>query len=216
MQQNPQQAYYAALYREYVNMTDAIYGLSFRSARSTSNKAKSEQAKPSSCPVENTQTNPSFVEIQTDASTDLSVIQKQPNETICRGHNRTAAGDSMLVCAIDECGQLNYKRISAKCGLPIHIVIQQAADLFQRIDKEIVTGKQWKIFSQLVNISEFPVSKYWEASTVSASDYRKVTDSFKAAFSLTSNSAFSLVYCSGKFAKIAMTTIVKQLLDERL
>ncbi|CAL6030621.1 Hypothetical_protein [Hexamita inflata] len=216
MQQNPQQAYYAALYREYVNRTDTIYGLSFRSARSTSNKAKSEQAKPSSCPVENTQTNPSFFEIQTDAQTDLSIIQKQ-NETICRGHNRTA-GDSMLVCAIEECGQLNYKRISAKCGLPIHIVIQQAADLFQRIDKEIVTGKQWKIFSQLVNISEFPVSKYWEASTVSASDYRKVTDSFKAAFSLTSSSAFSLVYCSGKFGitKIAMTTIVQQLLDERL
>ncbi|CAL6048994.1 Hypothetical_protein [Hexamita inflata] len=218
MQQNPQQAYYAALYREYVNSTDAIYGLSFRSARSTSEKTKDEKAKASSCPVENTQTNPSFFEIQTDASTDLSAIQTQPNETMCRGQKRTVSDDSRVVHAIGECGQFDYKRVSAKVGLPVNIVIQQAADLFQRIDKEAVTREQWKTLSGRVDISEFRLSRYCEASALSASDFRKVTETFKAAFSLTSSSVFSLVYCCGKFgiAMTAMVTIVQQLLDGRL
>ncbi|CAL5993681.1 SANT/Myb_domain [Hexamita inflata] len=217
MQQNPQQAYYAALYREYVNSTDAIYGLSFRSARSTSEKA-GEKAKANSCPVENTLTNPSFFEILTDASTDLSAIQTQPNETMCRGQKRTAAEDCRFIRAIEECGQLDYKRVSAKVGLPVHIVMQQAADLFQRIDKESVTREQWMTLSQRVDISEFRASKYCEASAVSVVDFRKITETFKSAFSMTSSSVFSLAYCCGQFgiAKKAMVTIVQQLLDGKL
>ncbi|CAL5991983.1 Hypothetical_protein [Hexamita inflata] len=218
MQQNQQQAYYAALYRKYVNSTDAIYGLSFRSARSTSEKATSEQAKPSSSHVERSQTNPSFFEIQTNASTDLSAIQTEPNETMCRGQKRTAADDSRLVLAIEECGQFDYKQISAKCGLPVQVVVQQAADLFKRIDQEAVTREQWKTLSGSVDLGERRISKYYEVTAISQSDVRKITETFKAAFSLTSSSAFSLVYCCKKLNvhQIVVVMIIQQLLDGKL
>ncbi|CAL5991949.1 Hypothetical_protein [Hexamita inflata] len=218
MQQNQQQAYYAALYWKYVNSTDAIYGLSFRSAKSTSEKATSEQVKQSSSPVESAQTNPSFLEIQTDATTDLSAIQIEPNETICRGQKRTAAYDNRLVRAIEECCQLDYKQISAKCGFPVQVVVQQAADLFKRIDQEAVTREQWKTLSRRVDLGERRVSKYYEVTAISEFDIRKITETFKAAFSLTSSSAFSLVYCCKKFNvhQIAVVMIIQQLLDGKL
>ncbi|CAL6003218.1 Hypothetical_protein [Hexamita inflata] len=218
MNLNPHKAYFAALYQKYVYITDTIFSLS-QSSRSTSVGVISNiQLKQCQRSSENIYEDLSTSENQIDSLlTNISIIKTDPNESICQRVKKTSAEQSLLVCALEEFGFQDYSQISARCGIPISSVFQQANDLFQRIDQVTVSSEQWKDLCTFVDQSELRVSKYYEATSFTIQDFTKVIETFKAAFSQTFRTSFSLLYCCDKYGvqKILIITIIEQFMNNQ-
>ncbi|CAL6033286.1 Hypothetical_protein [Hexamita inflata] len=212
---NSQQSY-SSLYIQYINSTPNIYGLCFRSKKSStqnptdnldskiqenSNTIKTQptETKQSASCSEPTAISEKCAELDTEIN--LSAIIFQPgNETICEKQKQRAKLSqheiSRLLSALQIHGSKARSIVAQELNLPMNVIHHQAQILFSQIQSTSVSKSEWTELISALNLNQLnPVSYYHSVQL----NEENILDAFKAAFKVTRNQDFSAQFCARKF-----------------
>ncbi|CAL5991654.1 Hypothetical_protein [Hexamita inflata] len=218
MELTNRQLSYLDLYKQYVNSTPAIYGLTFRSSKVSS-------AKPDAITTNQAQFSTKQVESQliTDSDSklsdladisaidDLSQISfQQGHETKCQSTLRSSLEirQSFFVAA-GACGLSSVSTIARILFKPIHFVQQLISHISSQIRSITVYNAEWKNLRALVDVEALKPAVFYLSAE---SNQLQILSQFKSAFKLSRMTEFSVAYCCEVFGVDAklVNSIVQQ------
>ncbi|CAL6082298.1 Hypothetical_protein [Hexamita inflata] len=212
MDSSNSQPSYLSMYIQYINSTPNIYGLKFRSKKSSAQNQPTNQI-PEIQDTQNVNTQipeqkqpannnelPTFynqIQLECDTENNLSAIHfQQDDETICEKSNSLDHYNiNRLIQAFQVHGMKAHQLISHELHLPVQLVQRQAQILFTKIEETTVSADEWEELSSIIDFWDTAQTGFYH----SINQNKMIVNAFKAAFKVTRNQKFSVQYCCKKF-----------------